>query len=937
MIELYINGHKLDMNDSVSIALTYSVSDADNPTATKNAFTKSITVQGTSTNNQIFENIWRLDNSETKFDAKQRVDAVLCENGNIIHKGYVQMNSIQHINGTTNYSMTFYGNTGNFFYSLMYNDEGEELTLADMYYHFQSDADDHTYTKEEEDRAVLADWESYYIINSWDNITNSARTETDMHVDNWVTSAPLYKGFNDDFDSNKILVNTYFFTQGMWDLFPTVNSGQTATTKGSFLLCEAERDMDEWEMLDLRSSRQRPTVKNSLILDAISRAENNGGYTVDWDNEFKNSVYYKNTWAIFPQIEFEEKREVRYKALSQTINLAYVDYRNRWTEQWLTNESTNTTYFDTSALYNPTIDLNYIPSVSAHTNIDKKHVIFNFSASEKINNDITPYINLGGIGFYVEVYDGNTIYRPREYYFYTNTVRYFGGLKYKITDYIQHIRDRMGLQSSDRLTVKTFEEQLTKLDNMAQVYTLADAVIKAKAYLPQSHNTRIKVGIGYFAYSQYGYTSNESHPHLCFNNGDPQEYATLELLGRDAINVLSTTKTDNGVYDGNTDRKNTNVTKKMLFGDTSPFNYLVDFCKMFHLKIFSDEFNKKIYIRQTKNYYQDKIFDINDKIDYNKGYTIKPQIAEKKWMQYGLNAEDGNYAEYLYSKRNKIPYGAYKLNTHTNFNNEIEKPFEDNTFKESIPYLLQSQYFETDKIKIGTSQYNYPSVALMQKYTVTSYSGGSDYEIVKYGYSNNHSIPKLTDPYSPKLCMFDKENSSVGNGITLAFLNGEINQEVLVSDYFPMMEELNGNECYVLSPRTINAKDSEGQTFRVGYKSSYYPYFSTYMYDGNGNMTYSLDFSEPTQLFNGETQYTDRTVYNQFWKNQQEDYYSRDTIQVELYCFLPMINLNDMFRQFYTFEGNVWILQQISDWQINPNIATKCTFVKVQNKSNYLS
>ena len=69
-IRLYIGGKRADLDGSLNIPFTYQTSDSQMPTAVKNSFSKTVTLQGTEQNRRIFDGLWRLD-SRVK-DAKAR-------------------------------------------------------------------------------------------------------------------------------------------------------------------------------------------------------------------------------------------------------------------------------------------------------------------------------------------------------------------------------------------------------------------------------------------------------------------------------------------------------------------------------------------------------------------------------------------------------------------------------------------------------------------------------------------------------------------------------------------------------------------------------------------------------------------------------------------------------------------------------------------------
>lgn len=60
-IRLYIGGQRADLDSGVKIPFTYQTSDSQQPTAVKNSYSKTITLQGTENNRRLFGGLWHLD------------------------------------------------------------------------------------------------------------------------------------------------------------------------------------------------------------------------------------------------------------------------------------------------------------------------------------------------------------------------------------------------------------------------------------------------------------------------------------------------------------------------------------------------------------------------------------------------------------------------------------------------------------------------------------------------------------------------------------------------------------------------------------------------------------------------------------------------------------------------------------------------------------
>lgn len=160
---LYIEGYQVDVDDNEIFAFTYSNSNIAEPEAIKNNYSKSVNLKGTNNNNKIFGEIWKLDRevldggyAGAYFNPKKRAGFELYHNGEILEKGYIRLDNITMNQGEVTYSVTLFGSLGDFFYNLMYQENGEEKSLADLKLGLNK-----------EDDKKLLDWTAEYIKNSW--------------------------------------------------------------------------------------------------------------------------------------------------------------------------------------------------------------------------------------------------------------------------------------------------------------------------------------------------------------------------------------------------------------------------------------------------------------------------------------------------------------------------------------------------------------------------------------------------------------------------------------------------------------------------------------------------------------------------------------------------------------------------------------------------
>ena len=337
MVELYINGKQVELTSDIDINFTYESIDMSNLSNTKNNFSKTVKVKGTPNNNILFNHFFRNDvfldaysDSQGYYDPNKKVPFSIMQNGKLLESGYCTLTSIERSIQDISYNFTLYGGLGNFFYDLAYKENGEKKTLADLYYNWAPtlgiSSSTGYFNEAEESTELLYKVDAATIAASWRRL-NPLKDTSQTQVSDDVVFIPAYTGLNDAFDSKKMIINVYngvmLSPSGMTsanqyafnNAFPrsiTNDSGtwQALTTGFETIgdplygVVELPRDMDPWEMLELRSTEMPMAIRLSKLIDRICDSSNTN-VNVTIDDEIKSSLFYKYGWILLGKVNLD--------------------------------------------------------------------------------------------------------------------------------------------------------------------------------------------------------------------------------------------------------------------------------------------------------------------------------------------------------------------------------------------------------------------------------------------------------------------------------------------------------------------------------------------------------------------------------------------------------------------------------------------------------
>jgi hypothetical protein len=117
-LQLYISGERIDLFKDEQVSFNQSIQNIKDPAKIFTEFTQTFTVPASKTNNQIFQHYYNFNvvdpNNLTQsgFDARNKVDALIELNNITFKQGYVKLEGVDlKLNKAYAYRITFFGET----------------------------------------------------------------------------------------------------------------------------------------------------------------------------------------------------------------------------------------------------------------------------------------------------------------------------------------------------------------------------------------------------------------------------------------------------------------------------------------------------------------------------------------------------------------------------------------------------------------------------------------------------------------------------------------------------------------------------------------------------------------------------------------------------------------------------------------------------------
>lgn len=957
-VTLYISDKKVDFSNDLNLSFTYQFKDINNPSIVKNPFTKTIQIIGTKNNNNIFGEIYNLDREQVfnadklvgaHFNPSIRTPFSIYRNGEIIETGYMQLNSISIKDKQIVYNATLYGGIGNFFYSLMYNDDNESLTLADLDFGVVGDDGNKIGKETEFDFTINKD----FVKKCWDEMDVNGN-----RIHNYITFVPSYNGLPENFDADKVLIDT--FNNPLFEgTRAHTKDGVNYTTFNHYVLATLPKPLTEWEVKDLRSYLQRPALKVSKMLEAIANPINNGGYTVEFDSDFFNdkNPYYKDAYIALPLLGNIEHSKMNASAQSDCglyyndgLLLGGLNTIRKKEDYLIPIDTENFTVIGNGIDYS-NFNVGTTTDISIDFGIDfvpidtpEKTTLDCYIQDINYNDWASSRVVKRTILAQVLIFNGDEYKMCSDIYSFTGKA--YSTIDYTVNNenwrsYWDYYQSCNGLYKENIKTINGEFREYPSINN-SNFYFYGDKKTSFNITLtniPHTKNLRVMLRLQSVGSADGSIPANSLIQYKYYQNTGVSEYKPIR--GNFVFNVISAKIKRNDTLDLGV-VTNTLVTKKQfLKTEKSPADYLLSYTKLFNLMYTIDETTKTVKIQTMNNYFTGDIVNWSDRIDYGKDINIKPLMFDKKFYQMKLEGDNHYFGKY--KNEYDIEYGQKRINTNYNFNNETEDLLNGNIYQNGINVLDTSVYYNT--FYTGTIERNSFSA---KPFEYKLYNRETD-ELRDVTIEHTTLLTRAVawngnsgyDTFD-KPCFFTmngEEKTLADSSNVLLFYDGKVTPKsidnvqinhILTDDVSEMYKLNDGRPCY------INTNPNYTSEFKYFTKLTEIPHFSRYKVEAN-QVKKSWDFGVPKETYIPNLSYDDeRTIYKQFWDKYYSDQLDINTKEITCYVNLDGLVVNgELLRKFYYFNGCYWLLNKIDNYNINKNESTKCTFIKINDLSNY--
>ena len=951
-VNLFIEDREVEFSQPPQILYNYKETELRNPTIVKNSYSKSIEIEGTNTNNDIFGGIWQLDRNQLygtgggpSFNPSRRADFKLYVNSELYEKGYCKLDSIKKNGNNVTYTILLFGGIGSLFYNLQNRtgDNDAKLSLADLkYVDYNGNELDLDFTINKD--TVEAAWEQLERVTDenkkWDVINFAFCSE----------------GIPTDFSADRALYNNknYFGLTVTSGDYNTVLNGVTLTgaSQMGYSMMELKNELTMDTSFDLRSYLLRPVISVEKIFEAIKDARNNGGYEIKLDEHFFNNQnpYYKNAWLTLPRLKELNIEKMDSSVIPATLSKSGNSYYNVNFTKPETSENVDIILNVTATPTGSTTATTLYPATYVQTNL----------TGHNFENKVREFQSTGGLVICLEALDenGNVLRRGtpiillNEYHSLPNTLRDLYDKWHSFDTVYGHFEKKNGVfvfcdENGNTLNIHT------KLQGGADYSSIRLQIVNPYVYYvrytkgwpwdkKEEKQTADLIPSPMAFYTKYEdiWTGSHTLEEVQAHN------RVIANWGLSLVQMKSDTADYEGFFSG------THIPKeKLLATSFTPADFLLDYCKLFGLYFYLDptetsdwpQYDKGVvHILDRNSFYTEEVVNINELIDRSKDININPRTAESKWYSFSYGDSDSE-AEVKYKNNYGYAYGRQLVNTQSDFNSDVTELYDGSIFKNGIMVTEKNGYFGTAQDVMGAYMYDGFTYHLFKKNNDDSF----DTIDLQFNQKRNAVIsinPSLYVYYDcmPKL-QVHKEGMEAGDGsgillfqdrfITPLDANGNSVYYYITDDVADMGLLNDGMPCWLNTTDEYNANDQ-----KIAVRRLTLPFFTRDIYSEHteGNIIHSWNFGHPKETYVPRTYSTEGDgLYDKMWANYIRDLYNVNTKVVNASVRLTGKPNPSWLRRYYWWDNVIWRCNAITDWNVSTFDTTDVEFIKVNDMDNY--
>lgn len=885
-IKLYFENYLVDNTDNISIPLTKTFDNIQDPMKYYSEYSRSVDIPFSVNNNKLFNHIFNVDSVQNSnpnqpnighnFDPKRKIPFRIEYNGDIILEGYAKLNSITYSNGGK-YNITLFGKFGEIMQELhkltfTTPESNKYYILSPKYDRINADfvksaMEKYPTSTFSENSLSLTD-----IITFFSNEGVYENFDTKKNVKYEIITNELTSYQVDIVDTSSFLKETYTYISN--------NNINPESIVGNGML------PGTWN--EYRSYYQIPCMWVKRLWEMfIAAAEKVTSYSFDLDPDFfndDNPLYFRQVLALKP---FNTKKESIYTSTFEINASGGGSWGNETSKNKIPSKIIRTSIVsdEYGAGYNdtPAGEKNTALFFRAKPNSYDTFTI-NFSQKYKIEfptGDIEGKQYLDSL-LYIDV-----------------NLKTKNGSIINTCNYIVDRCKYEGLEEYDKLFTSDYNIRNIILQDTYQENNPSTGTTSLFFTLNYSYRTSQVINGCYLQIEMYwpgphSFTFTYNPELVTPSKGVPYIYRNARVLKEGDVVYV---KPLNELYNGEKNRLSVVISQKeKRSGDyfsisdlwdkkVNPLEYLLEFSKIYGLVWNIDEKNKTIVVRQQQNDYKEGltrgIRDYTDKVD-NREKVLKPAQFDCKYVRF--NYADNKTAQGTeYKNSYGANYGELILNNGNEFNSSEKKLFSGLI---PAPITQKKQIF---KIK---TPLNKDSTIYQESQTYTS------------------------------IITTDKSNKTVDLFGSLFFVGMDTTSTSITLTDDCSYEYFNKTYCY---NRYGNDVISTEATLKTASAISYiyYNYRITNLFN-IPNITYGEDFRDV------------KSIYELFWKDYFDERYSYKNKVVEVKMKLSIEDYNTIRRgTFIKIDNQLYVFNKISDFDIQGDGLTKCELLTVNNLDAY--